>query len=89
MQASVIYISNVDPMTISRRLGHSHFSTIQNIYYHLLEQADDTAYDAPGAVLFGEKKTTAYAGEAESAVILDTNALIEEGKPLLASDIVM
>ena len=55
-QASVLYQNNVDPVTISRRLGHSRVSTTQDIYCHLLEQADDTARDAIGNVLFGEKK---------------------------------
>ena len=53
---SVIYQNNVDPVTISRRLGHSRVSTTQDIYCHLLEQADDMARDAIGEVLFGEKK---------------------------------
>ena len=39
-----------------RRLGHSRVSTTQDIYCHLLEQADDTARDAIGSVLFSEKK---------------------------------
>lgn len=56
-QASVLYQNNVDPVTISRRLGHSRVSTTQDIYCHLLEQADDTARDAIGEVLFGSKKT--------------------------------
>ena len=55
-QASVLYQNNVDPVTISRRLGHSRVSTTQDIYCHLLEQADNTARDAIGNVLFGEKK---------------------------------
>ena len=55
-QASVLYQNNVDPVTISRRLGHSRVSTTQDIYCHLLEQADDMARDAIGEVLFGEKK---------------------------------
>ena len=55
-QASVLYQNNVDPVTISRRLGHSRVSTKQDIYCHLLEQADDTARDAIGNVLFGEMK---------------------------------
>ena len=58
-QASVLYQNNVDPVTISRRLGHSRVSTTQDIYCHLLEQADDTARDAIGNVLFGEKKKQA------------------------------
>jgi len=36
--------------------GHSRVSTTQDIYCHLLEQADDTARGAIGEVLFGEKK---------------------------------
>ena len=48
--------SNVDPVTISHRLGHSRVSTMQDICCHLLEQADNTSRDAIGDVLFGEKK---------------------------------
>ena len=55
-QASVLYQNNVDPVTISRRLSHSRVSTTQDIYCHLLEQADDTARDEIGSALFGEKK---------------------------------
>lgn len=57
-QASVLYQSNVDPVTISRRLGHSRVSTTQDIYCHLLEQADDTACTAIGNVLFRSSGTT-------------------------------
>lgn len=55
----MLYQNNVDTVTISRRLGHSRVSTTQDIYYHLLEQADDTARDAIGSALFGEKKKMA------------------------------
>ncbi len=55
-QASVLYQNNVDPVTISRRLGHSRVSTTQDIYCHLLEQADDKARDAIGEVLFGNEE---------------------------------
>jgi site-specific recombinase XerD len=36
-QASVLDRNNVDPVTKSRRLGHSRVSTTQGIYCHLLE----------------------------------------------------
>ena len=38
--ASVLYFSGADPVSISKRLGHSQVSTTQNIYSHLIEQAD-------------------------------------------------
>jgi hypothetical protein len=52
----VLYRNNVDPVTISGKLGHSRVSTTQDIYCHLLEQADNAARDAIGNVLFGKKK---------------------------------
>lgn len=38
--ASILYFSGADPVSISKRLGHAEVSTTQNIYSHLIEQAD-------------------------------------------------
>ena len=38
--ASILYYSGADPVSISKRLGHAAVSTTQNIYSHLIEQAD-------------------------------------------------
>lgn len=44
-QASILYACGVDPVTISKRLGHSQVSTTQNIYSHLLKESDRSAAD--------------------------------------------
>ena len=43
-QASILYASNINPIKISKRLGHSNLSTTQDIYTHLIDesQADET-----------------------------------------------
>lgn len=43
-QASMLYASGINPMKISKRLGHSNLSTTQDIYTHLIDdsQADET-----------------------------------------------
>lgn len=38
--ASILYYSGADPVSISKRLGHAQVSTTQNIYSHLIQQAD-------------------------------------------------
>lgn len=38
--ASVLYFSGADPVSISKRLGHAQVSTTQDIYSHLIQQAD-------------------------------------------------
>jgi integrase len=57
-RASELYKSNVDSVTISSRLGHNCVSTTQDIYYHLLEQADDTVRDAIGEINVLNRSTT-------------------------------
>jgi len=42
-QASILYAYGVDPVTVSKRLGHSQVSTTQNIYSHLLKGSDRAA----------------------------------------------
>ena len=38
--ASMLYFNGVDSVSISKRLGHAAVSTTQNIYSHIIEQAD-------------------------------------------------
>lgn len=38
--ASLLYHAGQDPVSISKRLGHANVSTTQNIYAHLIQQAD-------------------------------------------------
>lgn len=65
-------MNNVDPVIITRKPGHSRVSTTQDIYCHLLEQADDMARDASGsrAVWKREEAGTA-AGEVVCVVFVN------------------
>ena len=53
-QASLLFASGVDVVTVSKRLGHAQVSTTQNIYAHLLEGSDRHASDTLSALLFKE-----------------------------------
>lgn len=54
--ASILYYSGSDPVSISKRLGHAQVSTTQNIYSHLIQQADiDSAEHIADAILRGKK----------------------------------
>lgn len=55
--ASVLYYSGADPVSISKRLGHAQVSTTQNIYSHLIAQADtQSAERIADAIFRAEKK---------------------------------
>lgn len=56
-QASLLYYSGVDPVTISYRLGHSRVSTTQDIYSHVLDFADEKASEAIANLLKEQPKT--------------------------------
>lgn len=51
-QASILYASGVDIVTISKRLGHKQVSTTQNIYAHMMEKSDKEASDKIADILF-------------------------------------
>ena len=51
-QASILAAANVDPVTISKRLGHAQVSTTQNIYSHMLEKMDSTASAAIAGAIY-------------------------------------
>lgn len=51
-QASILYATGVDIVTISKRLGHKQVSTTQNIYAHMMEKSDKDASDKIADVLF-------------------------------------
>ena len=51
-QASLLYAVNIDPVTISKRLGHSEVSTTQNIYAHLMKGSDRKASQAIEDILY-------------------------------------
>lgn len=51
-QASILYASGVDIVTISKRLGHKQVSTTQNIYAHMMEKSDKEASDKIADIIF-------------------------------------
>jgi integrase len=51
---SALIASGVDPLTISRRIGHANVSTTTNVYGHLFKQTDTIAATAIEAVLKGQ-----------------------------------
>lgn len=55
-QASLLYALGVDPITISKRLGHKQVSTTQNIYAHMVAKADCEANEAVATVLFDKNE---------------------------------
>lgn len=54
--ASILYFSGADPVSISKRLGHAHVSTTQNIYAHLIEQADTQSAERIADAVFRAEK---------------------------------
>lgn len=54
--ASVLYFSGADPVSISKRLGHAQVSTTQNIYSHLIEQADTQSAERIADAIFRSEK---------------------------------
>ena len=56
--ASVLYFSGADPVSISKRLGHAQVSTTQNIYSHLIEQADTQSAERIADAIFRTDKRT-------------------------------
>jgi integrase len=54
-QASILYASNIDIVTISNRLGHSEVSTTQNIYAHIMKESDKKAQEAIASALYEEQ----------------------------------
>lgn len=51
-QASILYASGVDAVTISSRLGHKQVSTTQNIYSHIMKDSDKKASEAIADALY-------------------------------------
>jgi integrase len=49
--ASALIASGVDPLTVSRRIGHAKVSTTMNVYSHVFEQTDTAAAKAIEAAL--------------------------------------
>lgn len=51
-QASILIFMKVDPVTVSKRLGHSQVSTTSDIYSHIMKKADEGASNILSDVLF-------------------------------------
>ena len=62
--ASVLCFSKVDPVSISRRLGHSRVSTTTDIYSHMLKESDEISAEQLAEVMLRRKniKATTKAG---------------------------
>lgn len=56
--ASVLYFSGADPVSISKRLGHAQVSTTQDMYAHLLKQADTQSAERIADAIFRSEKNT-------------------------------
>ncbi len=56
--ASMLYFSGADPVSISKRLGHAQVSTTQDIYSHLIEQADTQNAERIAAAIFQQGTRT-------------------------------
>lgn len=54
--ASILYFSGSDPVSISKRLGHAQVSTTQNIYAHLIAQADTQSAERIADAVFRAEK---------------------------------
>lgn len=50
--ASVLYFAGADPVSISKRLGHAQVSTTQDMYAHLLKQADTQSAEKIADAIF-------------------------------------
>ena len=49
--ASLLITNGTDPLTVSKRLGHSKVSTTTDIYSHIIKQADERAADCIADVI--------------------------------------
>lgn len=54
--ASILIYSGIDPVTVSKRLGHAQVSTTQNIYAHLIRKADMESAECIADAIFRNKK---------------------------------
>ena len=50
-QASILIFMKVDPVTVSKRLGHSKVSTTSDIYSHIMKRADEGAAETLSQIL--------------------------------------
>ena len=57
--ASIMCFNRIDPVSISRRLGHSKVSTTTDIYSHMLKEADEISSETIADVMIRRKNITA------------------------------
>ncbi|HHV09553.1 MAG TPA: site-specific integrase [Clostridiales bacterium] len=60
-QASLLYFSGEDPVTISNRLGHKQVSTTQDIYGHIMKGADERASNKIASMLYRDNPPSSEA----------------------------
>ena len=53
--ASILYFNGVDSISISKRLGHAKVSTTQNMYAHVMAEAESRISDCIGDIIFSQK----------------------------------
>ena len=63
--ASVLYFKGMDIISISRHLGHASPSTTQNIYAHMIAEAESRAADCMGQLLLSTKKDKKQSSDSE------------------------
>jgi integrase len=55
--ASILYYSGADPVSISKRLGHAQVSTTQDMYSHLVRQADTQSAERIADAIFRDNQS--------------------------------
>ena len=71
--ASVLYFKGMDIISISRHLGHASPSTTQNIYAHMIAEAESRAADCMGQLLLSTKKDKNHSSNSEEDEKLKKN----------------
>lgn len=61
--ASLLYFAGMDTISISARLGHSKPSTTQNIYAHVMAEADSRAADCLGDIILSSRQKRSQENE--------------------------
>ena len=55
--ASILYYSGAEPVSISKRLGHAQVSTTQDMYSHLIRQADTQSAERIADAIFRDNQS--------------------------------
>jgi integrase len=54
--ASLLYFNRVDSVSISKRLGHAQVRTTENVYAHVIAEADERNADIISDIFLKSKK---------------------------------